>query len=77
MSEHVRCVVVGGGPAGMMLGLLLARQGVEVAVLEKHQDFCATSAATPSIPRPWNWFTNWGGSRSSSGYHTRRCTTSR
>ena len=31
--------VVGGGPAGLMLGLLLARQGVGVIVLEKHQDF--------------------------------------
>ena len=34
-----QCCVVGGGPAGMMLGFLLARAGVEVAVLEKHQDF--------------------------------------
>src|SRR3954453_23531456 len=33
------CCVVGGGPAGMMLGLLLARAGVEVTVLEKHDDF--------------------------------------
>lgn len=33
------CVVTGGGPAGMMLGLLLARAGVEVTVLEKHADF--------------------------------------
>ncbi|TCP52065.1 2-polyprenyl-6-methoxyphenol hydroxylase-like FAD-dependent oxidoreductase [Tamaricihabitans halophyticus] len=33
------CCVVGGGPAGMMLGLLLARAGVEVTVLEKHGDF--------------------------------------
>ena len=31
--------VVGGGPAGLVLGLLLARQGVKVAVLEKHADF--------------------------------------
>ena len=35
----VRCCVVGGGPAGMMLGLLLARAGVDVLVLEKHADF--------------------------------------
>ncbi len=34
-----RCAVVGGGPAGMMLGLLLARAGIEVVVLEKHVDF--------------------------------------
>jgi 2-polyprenyl-6-methoxyphenol hydroxylase-like FAD-dependent oxidoreductase len=33
------CCVVGGGPAGIMLGYLLAREGVQVAVLEKHQDF--------------------------------------
>lgn len=32
-------VVVGGGPAGMMTGLLLARQGIDVVVLEKHADF--------------------------------------
>src|SRR6476661_3005942 len=31
--------VVGGGPAGMMLGLLLARAGIDVIVLEKHADF--------------------------------------
>ncbi|MGB9257068.1 MAG: FAD-dependent monooxygenase, partial [Candidatus Korobacteraceae bacterium] len=33
------CCVVGGGPAGVMLGYLLARAGVAVTVLEKHQDF--------------------------------------
>ncbi len=33
------CVIVGGGPAGMMCGLLLARAGVDVTVLEKHADF--------------------------------------
>jgi 2-polyprenyl-6-methoxyphenol hydroxylase-like FAD-dependent oxidoreductase len=36
---HAQCVVAGGGPAGMMLGLLLARAGVRVTVLEKHADF--------------------------------------
>src|SRR5947208_4580211 len=35
----VRCCIAGGGPAGMMLGFLLARAGVEVLVLEKHGDF--------------------------------------
>ena len=35
----MQCCVVGGGPAGMMLGLLLARAGVTVQVLEKHADF--------------------------------------
>ena len=36
---EVRCCIVGGGPAGMVLGFLLARAGIEVAVLEKHPDF--------------------------------------
>ena len=35
----VQCCVVGGGPAGMMLGYLLGRAGIETAVLEKHADF--------------------------------------
>jgi 2-polyprenyl-6-methoxyphenol hydroxylase-like FAD-dependent oxidoreductase len=35
----VRCCIAGGGPAGVMVGLLLARAGVDVVVLEKHADF--------------------------------------
>src|SRR3569833_1087934 len=38
-SMETRCCIVGGGPAGMMLGYLLARQGLDVVVLEKHKDF--------------------------------------
>ena len=40
-SEHpsASCCIVGGGPAGLMLGYLLARQGINVTVLEKHADF--------------------------------------
>jgi len=38
-SIDVQCCVVGGGPAGMMLGYLMARAGVETTVLEKHKDF--------------------------------------
>jgi 2-polyprenyl-6-methoxyphenol hydroxylase-like FAD-dependent oxidoreductase len=34
-----RCAIAGGGPAGMMLGFLLARAGIDVVVLEKHADF--------------------------------------
>ncbi|MFJ9853908.1 FAD-dependent oxidoreductase [Streptomyces sp. NPDC101150] len=37
--ERTTCCVVGGGPAGMVLALLLARAGVAVTVLEKHKDF--------------------------------------
>jgi 2-polyprenyl-6-methoxyphenol hydroxylase-like FAD-dependent oxidoreductase len=36
---EAQCCIVGGGPAGMMLGFLLARSGVKVVVLEKHGDF--------------------------------------
>src|SRR5258708_4883950 len=41
MAETVttRCCIAGGGPAGMMLGFLLARAGIDVIVLEKHKDF--------------------------------------
>jgi 2-polyprenyl-6-methoxyphenol hydroxylase-like FAD-dependent oxidoreductase len=38
-SIQTQCCIVGGGPAGMMLGLLLARSGVKTVVLEKHGDF--------------------------------------
>jgi 2-polyprenyl-6-methoxyphenol hydroxylase-like FAD-dependent oxidoreductase len=34
-----RCAIAGGGPAGIMLGFLLARAGIDVTVLEKHKDF--------------------------------------
>ncbi|PPC84250.1 MAG: hypothetical protein CTY39_08780, partial [Hyphomicrobium sp.] len=39
MEQRVQCCIAGGGPAGMMLGVLLARAGVKVLVLEKHADF--------------------------------------
>jgi 2-polyprenyl-6-methoxyphenol hydroxylase-like FAD-dependent oxidoreductase len=38
-TMKVRCCIVGGGPAGMMLGYLLGRAGVDAVVLEKHADF--------------------------------------
>ncbi|KKC03415.1 FAD-dependent oxidoreductase [Mycobacterium nebraskense] len=38
-SEATACLIAGGGPAGMVLGLLLARAGVAVTVMEKHADF--------------------------------------
>src|SRR5690606_28555853 len=36
---RTQCCIAGGGPAGMMVGFLLARAGVEAVVLEKHADF--------------------------------------
>ena len=39
VSDKTTCAVVGGGPAGLFLALMLARAGVEVTVLEKHADF--------------------------------------
>src|SRR5947209_14983254 len=38
-SDETTCLIAGGGPAGIMLGLLLARAGVAVTVMEKHADF--------------------------------------
>ncbi|ORA83194.1 FAD-dependent oxidoreductase [Mycobacterium malmoense] len=38
-SDKTTCLIAGGGPAGIMLGLLLARAGVKVTVMEKHPDF--------------------------------------
>lgn len=38
-SSRTTCLIVGAGPAGLVLGLLLARAGIDVTVLEKHQDF--------------------------------------
>ena len=39
MQHRYQCVVAGGGPAGLMAGVLLARAGIDVVILEKHADF--------------------------------------
>ncbi len=49
---RTRCCIAGGGPAGLMLGLLLARAGVEVIVLEKHADFLRDFRGDTIHPSP-------------------------
>jgi 2-polyprenyl-6-methoxyphenol hydroxylase-like FAD-dependent oxidoreductase len=39
LPERTKCLIAGGGPAGLVCGYLLARAGLEVVVLEKHADF--------------------------------------
>jgi 2-polyprenyl-6-methoxyphenol hydroxylase-like FAD-dependent oxidoreductase len=39
VTQQTRCILVGGGPAGVIAGLLLARRGVDVTLLEMHRDF--------------------------------------
>ena len=62
MTERVEtdCVIAGGGPAGMMLGFLLARAGVRVTVLEKHADFLRDFRGDTIHPRRSRPCMNWG-----------------
>jgi len=39
VTQQTQCILVGGGPAGVIAGLLLARRGVDVTLLEMHRDF--------------------------------------
>jgi len=70
------CCIAGGGPAGMMLGLLLARMGVEVVVLEKHADFLRDFRGDTIHPPRSTSSTSSAFWRSSSGARTRRCANS-
>ena len=52
--------VAGGGPAGLMLAVLLARQGVRVVLLEKHADFLRDFRGDTVHPSTWTCWTTWG-----------------
>ena len=56
--RHATCCIAGCGPAGAMLGLLLAREGVDALVLEKHGDFLRDFRGAPSTPRRWRTWTS-------------------
>ena len=66
------CCIAGAGPARVMLGFLLARHGVDVLVLEKHEDPSVTSAATRFIPPRCGSSTTWVSPRPSWSGPTRR-----
>ena len=72
-----RCCIAGGGPAGMMLGFLLARAGVDVSFSKNMPTFCATFAATRSTPPPSRSCTSWDCWRRSWGCRTRKASTPR
>ena len=71
-TVSVRCCIAGGGPAGMMLGFLLARAGVDVVVLEKHADFLRDFRGDTIHPSTLEVCTNWVCSTSSCGCRIRR-----
>ena len=49
------CCVVGAGPGGMILSLLLARRGVDVMLLESHLDFDRDFRGDTVHPSTWTW----------------------
>lgn len=73
MSEKTTCVVVGGGPAGIFAGLLLAWAGVEVVVLEKHGDFLRDFRGDTVHRPPCGCSTSWVFSIDSTSCPTQSC----
>jgi len=68
VSGETTCLIAGGGPAGMMLGLLLARAGVKVTVMEKHAGFLLDNRATRCTRARCGCLTNSGWGRSSPNF---------
>ena len=73
---HTTCAIAGGGPAGMMLGFLLARAGVEVVVLEKHAEFLRDFRGDTIHPSTLELMHELGLFANFSNCHTEKCTTS-
>jgi 2-polyprenyl-6-methoxyphenol hydroxylase-like FAD-dependent oxidoreductase len=59
VEEETDLLVAGGGPAGMMAGLLFARAGVRTLVVEKHDDFLRDFRGDTVHRRPFKSSTNW------------------
>jgi flavin-dependent dehydrogenase len=75
VEEETDLLVAGGGPAGMMAGLLFARAGVRTLVVEKHGDFLRDFRGDTVIPRPFRSSTSSACSTPCSrGRTTRRAT---
>ena len=72
--ERVQCCIVGGGPAGIMAGALLARAGVRVLVLEKHGDFLRDFRGDTVHPSTLEVLGELGGSTPSCSDRTRSST---
>ena len=73
VDEETDLLIAGGGPAGMMAGLLFARAGVRTLVVEKHEDFLRDFRGDTVHPSTFRSFMNWACSTNCSrGRTTRR-----
>ena len=70
LPGEVRCCIAGCGPAGAILGLLLARAGISVLSSKNMATSCATFAATRFTPRLSRFWMKWAWPTASCGYRT-------